>query len=168
MADTDIDAIRKQKRAERNNQYRLKCKMEMQQQASTPSETELAESKRRKSEYNKQYQLKRKNEMQQSETELKKRKKSESNRQQYPVIIHVYFLSCDRSTGSCICPCRQNITDTHKRHIHDLVLLSQDRNYTCIFFFYHDLTFIRRRAIYGAALEVLAVRTHPMCCAAGI
>ena len=30
------------------------------------------------------------------------------------------------------------------------------------------LTFIRRRAIYGADLEVLAVRTHPMCCAAGI
>ena len=41
--------------------------MEMQQQASTSSETELAESKHRKSEYNKQYQLKRKNEMQQSE-----------------------------------------------------------------------------------------------------
>ena len=39
----------------------------MQQQASTSSENELAESKRRKSEYNKQYQLKRKNEMQQSE-----------------------------------------------------------------------------------------------------
>jgi len=31
-----------------------------------------------------------------------------------------------------------------------------------------QLTFIRRRAIYGADLEVLAVRTHPMCCAAGI
>ena len=30
------------------------------------------------------------------------------------------------------------------------------------------LTFIRRRAIYDADLEVLAVRTHPMCCAAGI
>jgi len=72
MADTDIDAIRKQKRAERNKWYRLKCKMEMQQQASTSSETELAEIKRKKSEYNKQYQLKRKNEMQQSEIELKK------------------------------------------------------------------------------------------------
>ena len=44
----------------------------MQQQASTSSETELAEIKRKKSEYNKQYQLKRKNEMQQSEIELKK------------------------------------------------------------------------------------------------
>jgi len=38
---------------------------------------------------------------------------------------HVQFLSSDRSTGSCICPCRQNITDTHKRRIHDPVLLSQ-------------------------------------------
>ena len=45
----------------------------------------------------------------------------------------VQFLSCDRSTRSCICPCRQNITDTHKRHIHNPVLLSQDRNYTCFF-----------------------------------
>jgi len=41
--------------------------MEMQQQASTSSEIELAESKCRKSEYNKQYQLKHKNEMQQSD-----------------------------------------------------------------------------------------------------
>ena len=41
---------------------------------------------------------------------------------------HVQFLSCDRSTGSCTCPCWQNITDTHKRHIHDPLLLSQDRN----------------------------------------
>ena len=46
--------------------------MEMQQQASTFSETKLAESKRRKLEYNKQYQLKPKNKMQQSEIELKK------------------------------------------------------------------------------------------------
>ena len=46
---------------------------------------------------------------------------------------HIQFLSCDRSTGSRICPCRQNITDTHKRHIHDPVLLSQDKNYTCNF-----------------------------------
>jgi len=44
---------------------------------------------------------------------------------------HVQFLSCDSSTGSCICPCQQNITDMHKRHIHDPVLLSQDRNCTC-------------------------------------
>jgi len=39
MADTDIDAIRKQKRAERNKRYQLKRKMEMQQQASTYPET---------------------------------------------------------------------------------------------------------------------------------
>jgi hypothetical protein len=57
--------------------------MEMQQQGSTSSETELAESKRRKSEYNKQYQLKRKNEMQQSDIELKKRKNAASERQRY-------------------------------------------------------------------------------------
>jgi hypothetical protein len=30
------------------------------------------------------------------------------------------------------------------------------------------LTLIRRRAIYVAALEVLALRMHRMCCAAGI
>jgi hypothetical protein len=34
MADTDIDAIRKQKKAEYNKQYRLKCKLLLQQQAS--------------------------------------------------------------------------------------------------------------------------------------
>ena len=68
MADTD--AIRKQKKAERNKRYRLKRKMEMQQEASTTSETELAKSKRRKPEYDKQHQLKRKIEMQQSEIEL--------------------------------------------------------------------------------------------------
>jgi len=45
---------------------------------------------------------------------------------------HVQFLSCDRSTGSCICPCWQNITDTHKRHMHDPVLLSQNGNCTCL------------------------------------
>ena len=70
MADTDIDAIRKQKKAERNKRYRLKRKMEMQQEASTTSETELAKGKRRKSEYGKQHQLKRKTEMQLSETEI--------------------------------------------------------------------------------------------------
>ena len=101
-----ISMLLESKRGQKEiNDIELKCKMEMQQQASTSSETELAESKRRKSEYNKQYQLKRKNEMQQSEIELKN-----------------------------ICPCRQNITDTHKRHIRDPVLLSQDRNYTCNFF----------------------------------
>jgi len=47
MADTDIDAIKKQKKAERNKRYYLKRKMELQQ-ASTSSETELPKSKRRK------------------------------------------------------------------------------------------------------------------------
>jgi hypothetical protein len=43
MADTDIDAIRKQKKAEYAKPYRLKRKLLLQQQASTSSETELAE-----------------------------------------------------------------------------------------------------------------------------
>jgi hypothetical protein len=41
MADTDIDAVRKQKKAEYNKQYRLKRKLLLQ--ASTSTETELAE-----------------------------------------------------------------------------------------------------------------------------
>jgi len=48
MADRDVDAIKKQKKAERNKRYYLKRKMELQQQASTSSETELPKSKRRK------------------------------------------------------------------------------------------------------------------------
>jgi len=55
---------------------------------------------------------------------------------------HVQCLSCDRSTGSCICPCRQNITDMHKRHIHDPALLSQDRNCTFFFFFFSKFSFM--------------------------
>jgi hypothetical protein len=34
MADTDIDAVRKQKKAEYAKQYRLKCKLLLQQQTS--------------------------------------------------------------------------------------------------------------------------------------
>jgi hypothetical protein len=34
MADTDIDAVRKQKKAEYDKQYRLKLKLLLQQQAS--------------------------------------------------------------------------------------------------------------------------------------
>jgi hypothetical protein len=41
MADTDIDAVRKQKKAEYNKQYRLKRKLLLQ--AFTSTETELAE-----------------------------------------------------------------------------------------------------------------------------
>jgi hypothetical protein len=59
MADTDIDAIINQKRAEKNKQYQLKRKLEMQKQASTASENEISETelakKHRKWEYNKQY-----------------------------------------------------------------------------------------------------------------
>jgi hypothetical protein len=52
MADTDIDAVKKRKNAERIKQYRLKCKM------LTSTETELAE-KQKKVEYDKQYSKKR-------------------------------------------------------------------------------------------------------------
>ena len=48
MANADMDDIKKQKKAERNKRYYSKRKMELQQQASTPSETELPKSKRRK------------------------------------------------------------------------------------------------------------------------
>jgi hypothetical protein len=57
MAITDIDAVRKQKKAEYDNQYRLKRKLLLQ--ASTSTETEIAE-KQKKAEYAKQYRLKRK------------------------------------------------------------------------------------------------------------
>jgi hypothetical protein len=57
MADTDIDAVIKQKKAEYDKQYRLKRKLLLQ--ASTSTETELAE-KQKKAEYDKQYRLKRK------------------------------------------------------------------------------------------------------------
>jgi hypothetical protein len=58
MADTDSDAVRKQKKAEYDKQYRLKRKLVLQQQASTSSEPELAE-KQKKAEYVKQYRMKR-------------------------------------------------------------------------------------------------------------
>jgi hypothetical protein len=51
MADTDIDAVRKQKKAEYNKQCRLKRKLLLQ--ASTSTERELAE-KQMKAEYDKQ------------------------------------------------------------------------------------------------------------------
>jgi len=40
MAETNLDAIRKQKNAEYSKRYRLKQKMQMQQQAPTTSEAE--------------------------------------------------------------------------------------------------------------------------------
>ena len=40
MAETNLDAIRKQKNAEYSKRYRLKRKMKMQQQAPTTSEAE--------------------------------------------------------------------------------------------------------------------------------
>jgi hypothetical protein len=57
IADTDIDAVRKQKKTEYDKQYRLKPKLLLQ--ASTSTETELAE-KQKKAEYVKQHRLKRK------------------------------------------------------------------------------------------------------------
>jgi len=44
---------------------------------------------------------------------------------------HVQFLSCDRSTGSCICLLCISVIFCWQGHIHDPVLLSQDRNCTC-------------------------------------
>jgi hypothetical protein len=78
MADTDIDAVKKRKNAERIKQYRLKRKL------LTSTETELAE-KQKKAECNKQYRINRKFLMQQqastsSETDLvQKQKKAEYN-----------------------------------------------------------------------------------------
>jgi uncharacterized protein VirK/YbjX len=40
IAETSLDAIRKQKKAEYSKRYRLKRKMKMQQQAPTTSEAE--------------------------------------------------------------------------------------------------------------------------------
>jgi hypothetical protein len=54
MADTDIDAVKKRKNAERIKQYRLKRKLLMQRQASTSSDTELVQ-KQKKAEYDKQH-----------------------------------------------------------------------------------------------------------------
>jgi hypothetical protein len=51
MADTDIDAVRKRKNAERIKQYRLKRKL------LTSTETELAD-KQKNAEYDKQYSMK--------------------------------------------------------------------------------------------------------------
>jgi hypothetical protein len=45
MADTDIDAVRKRKKAEYIKQYRLKSKLLLQ--ASTSTETELAEKQKK-------------------------------------------------------------------------------------------------------------------------
>jgi hypothetical protein len=47
MADTDIEAVRKRKKAEYDKQYRLKRKLLLQQQASTSSEPELAEKQKK-------------------------------------------------------------------------------------------------------------------------
>jgi hypothetical protein len=54
MADTDTDAVRKQKKTEYDKQYRLKRKLLLQ--ASTSTEIELAE-KQKKAEYDKHYRM---------------------------------------------------------------------------------------------------------------
>jgi hypothetical protein len=46
MADTNIDAIKKQKKAEYDRQYRLKRKLLMQQRASTSSATHIYKKSR--------------------------------------------------------------------------------------------------------------------------
>jgi hypothetical protein len=55
MADTNFDAVRKQMKAEYDKQYRLKRKLLLQ--ASTSTETKLAE-RQKKAEYDKHYRLK--------------------------------------------------------------------------------------------------------------
>jgi hypothetical protein len=47
MADTDIDAVKKRNNSEGKKQYRLKRKLLMQRQASTSTETELAEKQKK-------------------------------------------------------------------------------------------------------------------------
>jgi hypothetical protein len=79
MADTGIDAVKKQRNAEYAKQYRMKRKLLMQQQTSTSSEPQLAENQK-KAEYAKQYRLKRKLLIQQqastsSEIELVRKQK---------------------------------------------------------------------------------------------
>jgi hypothetical protein len=59
MADTGIDAVKKQRNTEYSKQYRMKRKLLMQQQTSTSSEPQFAK-KQKKPEYDKQYRMKRK------------------------------------------------------------------------------------------------------------
>jgi hypothetical protein len=47
MADTGIDAIKKQRNAQYAKQYRMKRKLLMQQQSSTSSEPQLAEKQKK-------------------------------------------------------------------------------------------------------------------------
>jgi hypothetical protein len=47
MADTDIDAVKKQRNAEYAKQYRMKHKLLMQQHTSTSSESHLAEKQKK-------------------------------------------------------------------------------------------------------------------------
>jgi hypothetical protein len=101
MADTGIDAVKRQRNAEYAKQYRMKRKLLLQQQTSTSSETQLAE-KQKKAEYDKQYRLKRKLLIQQqastsSEIELVRKKKKKKVNLYLPslrmkVPDHVYVL----------------------------------------------------------------------------
>jgi len=83
-----IDAVTNQKKADYVKQYRLKSRLLMQQDASTPSETKLLE-KDNKGDYAKQYRLKRQLLTQQQD--LQKQNK------RIPSIFN------DRITGSCVC-----------------------------------------------------------------
>jgi hypothetical protein len=84
MANTGIDDVKKQRNAEYAKQYRMKCKLLMQQHTSTSSEPQMAE-KQKKAEYDKQYRLKRKLIQQQASTSseielVRKQKKAEYNK----------------------------------------------------------------------------------------
>ena len=84
---------------------------------------------------------------------------------------HIQFLSCDRSTGSCMCPCRQNITDTHKRHIRDPVLLYHKVEillpclHVAVAVFLELLTFITFHSLTGLDCGcVLVMLLRPLSC----
>jgi hypothetical protein len=84
MADTGIDAVKKQRNAKYAILYRMKRKLLMQQQTSTSSEPQLAE-KQKEAEYDKQYRLKCKLLIQQqastsSEIELVRKQKRKKDR----------------------------------------------------------------------------------------
>jgi hypothetical protein len=52
MADTGIDAVKKQRSAKYAKQYRMKRKLLMQQQVSTSFETEISSGKKRQNTIN--------------------------------------------------------------------------------------------------------------------
>ena len=125
---SETELAQKRKKSDYNKQYRFKRKMEMQQQ----SDIELA--KRKKSDYNRQYQLKRKMKMN-THNKIKRVTTTYHSHLFCPFQLYPKFLSCDRSTGSCICLLCVSVIFCRQGHIHHPVFLSQDRNCTCFLIF---------------------------------